>query len=389
MTAQRDAQVLFDRGPLGTGTLFAEPSEVIRVREPTALEAGFAAMERARASGRWLAGYASYELGYPLTDRLAPLLPPGGSEPLMEFGVFDAPRAPDPGDMPTDNEIAEAGFSDFEPRWDFARYREAFDAVHALICAGDIYQANLTFPLVARARGTARALYHALAAHQPVAHGALVDLGGPVLLSRSPELFFEVDAEGTIETRPMKGTAPREAEPGPDAARRAALAADPKNRAENLMIVDLLRNDLSRVSTIGSVRVPELFAVESFATVHQMTSRVVAQLCPGWDLRGLFAALFPCGSVTGAPKIRAMEIIRSLEPAPRGAYCGAVGWIAPDGRMAFNVAIRTLVLAGDGMVRLNVGGGIVYDSTAHSEYEEALWKTRFATSMTPRAMVSN
>jgi para-aminobenzoate synthetase component 1 len=176
----------------------------------------------------------------------------------------------------------------------------------------------------------------------------------------------------------MKGTAPRDPDPTRDESLRAGLAADAKNRAENLMIVDLLRNDLSRICAVGSVRVPELFAVESFATLHQMSSRVIGHLLPGTRLSEILAALFPCGSVTGAPKLRAMEVIRELEPAPREAYCGAIGWAGPDGRASFSVAIRTVALHPGGEAVLNVGGGVVADSTAAAEYEEALWKALFA-----------
>jgi para-aminobenzoate synthetase component 1 len=176
----------------------------------------------------------------------------------------------------------------------------------------------------------------------------------------------------------MKGTAPRSADPAEDAALAAGLARDEKNRAENLMIVDLLRNDVSRIAEIGSVAVPELFGIETYATVHQMVSRITGRVLPGARLGGILSALFPCGSVTGAPKVRAMQIIRELEPWPRGAYCGAIGWMAPDGRAAFNVAIRTLALHPDGRAVLSVGGGVVADSAASSEYEEALWKARFA-----------
>ena len=378
MSANTVNCVRFDRGPLADGTVFAAPAEIIRAENPEDVAPAFAAMEKARAAGRWLAGYASYELGYLMTERLRPLLPESRPEPLLLFGVFDGPRVPEA--LAADG---DCGLSDFAPAWDFGRYRTAFDRVKALLAAGDIYQANLTFALIARAWGRPEALYAALAARQPVPYGAFVDLGGPVLLSRSPELFFRVDQDRRIETHPMKGTLPRAGEAEEDARRRAWLAADPKNRAENLMIVDLLRNDLSRVSEVGSVKVPELFKVESFATVHQMTSRIEARLLSQVALSDLFAALFPCGSVTGAPKIRAMEILHELEAGPRGAYCGAIGWMAPSGAMEFNVTIRTLVLPGDGTARLNVGGGVVYDSTAQSEYEEALWKTRFATSLMP------
>ncbi len=374
MSDAAGGRVLFDHGPLPGGTLFAQPEAIIRADTPEEVAPAFAAMERARAEGRWLAGYASYELGYLLTERLVPLLPEARPEPLMLFGVFDAPHKPDPMPIPGD----DVGFSDFRPAWKAAQYRAPFERVTELLAAGDIYQANLTFPLVAEARGTPEALYAALIARQSVPYGAFVDLGGPVLLSRSPELFFRVDATGKIETHPMKGTQPRSPDPVVDAERKAWLAADPKNRAENLMIVDLLRNDLSRVAEVGSVKVPKLYDVESYATVHQMVSEVEGRLRPGIGLAEIFAALFPCGSITGAPKVRAMEIIRELEIAPREIYCGTIGWAAPDGRASFNVAIRTLLLEEDGTARLDVGGGIVWDSTPEAEYEEALWKTRFA-----------
>ncbi len=260
-------------------------------------------------------------------------------------------------------------------------YQDAFDIVKAYIAAGDIYQTNLTMPMTAQYSGTALGLYGALALSQPVPHGALHSLGSLPVLSRSPELFFEIRG-GQIETRPMKGTQSRGETIETDNEARLWLASDPKNRAENLMIVDLLRNDISRVARLGTVKVPELFKVETFNTVHQMVSTVRAELRSGVTISEIFEALFPCGSITGAPKIRAMQIIREREPDPRGAYCGAIGWIAPNGDMRFNVAIRTLTLTGPDQLRLNVGGGVVHDSTAKSEYQEALWKARF-TNLSP------
>ena len=301
----------------------------------------------------------------------------GGGLFLMLFGVFAA--GADGTAMLARAGREPGGLSVPVPGWSAQTYGAAFDQVAAYIAAGDCYQVNLTMAMTAQASGTALGLFGALRRRQPVRHGAFVDLGvGPVILSRSPELFFRLGADGTIETRPMKGTAPRDRDPARDAALKAALRASLKDRAENLMIVDLLRNDLSRLCAPGSVRVPELYRVETYETLHQMVSRVVGRLRPGVELAALFAALFPCGSITGAPKIRAMEIIRDLEPAPRGVYCGAIGWIAPDGAAEFNVAIRTLSLFDGGRVELNVGGGVVHDSTAVAEYEEALWKARFA-----------
>jgi para-aminobenzoate synthetase component I len=226
-------------------------------------------------------------------------------------------------------------------------------------------------------QGTPLGLYGAFRRTGPVGHGAYVNLGiGPVVVSRSPELFFRVDACGRITTRPMKGTAPRDQDPVRDAAIAAALNASEKDRAENLMIVDLLRNDISRLSRVGSVKVPALFAMEKYSTVHQMTSTVEGQLVEASSMASVIPALFPCGSVTGAPKIRAMQIIRAVEPFARGVYCGAIGWMSPDGQADFSVAIRTLSVKGSDIV-MNVGGGVVHGSTAVGEWEEALWKARF------------
>lgn len=368
-----EPQIYLDDGPTGAGVVFRAPRRLIVAQTPEEVPAALGALARARAEGRWVAGYASYELGYVLMDGLGALLPEARDTPLMLFGVFDHAE-------PTrmHGEGASA-LSPPKPVWDSEDYRAAFERLRVYIGAGDTYQVNLTFPMQARARGNPEALFSALAMRQPVAHGALVDLGvGPVVLSRSPELFFRTTASGAIETLPMKGTVARGLNDAEDAARRDWLRRDPKNRAENLMIVDLLRNDIARISEVGSVRVPELFSVQSFATVHQMVSRVTAQLLPDTGLAEVLRALFPCGSITGAPKHRAMQIIRELEDTPRGIYCGAIGWMAPDGASSFNVAIRTLSLFEGGRVRLNVGGGVVWDSTAPSEYEEALLKARYA-----------
>lgn len=350
---------------------------MIVAETPEAVPEALAALDQARAEGLWVAGYATYELGYVLEPKLRPLLPGNRRLPLLQFGVYDWPSiAP----MLTPE---AATLDEFRPAWDAARYAQAFQTVHDYICAGDIYQANLTFPITMAATGTPAAIYQALSAVQPVRYGAMIEQEGlPAILSRSPELFFHTDTRGRIETRPMKGTMPRSDDAAEDARHRFFLQTDEKNRAENLMIVDLLRNDLSRISAPGSVAVPELFSIESYETVHQMTSLVTGQMMAETGLGDILRALFPCGSITGAPKVRAMEILRELEPDPRDIYCGSIGWAAPDGRAEFNVAIRTLLVEDD-RATLNVGGGLVYDSTAEAEYEEALWKARFARQLTP------
>ena len=344
--------------------------------------------EAARRAGAWVAGYLAYEAGYAFEPRLRPCLKPdAGAEPLVLLAICDAPE---PAAAIQAQATAAADAVRLDPPVPLvsrADYDAAMARLLAYIAAGDCYQVNLTFPMGSRlAAGSALGLYGALRARQDVGFGAFVDLGvGPVIISRSPELFFDL-RDGVIESRPMKGTAPRSPDPAEDARLAAALSESDKVLAENLMIVDLLRNDIGRISQIGSVSVPELFAVESFATVHQMSSRIRGRLQAGTGLTALMAALFPCGSVTGAPKIRAMQIIAELEPQSRGVYCGAVGWAAPygaaNGDQCWSVAIRTLRLYPDGGVLANVGGGVVQDSTAEGEWEEALWKARYMQGLT-------
>ena len=375
--------ILLEQGPGGLPALFAQPQSLIVAWQSEEVDAAFAAMAAAQKAGFWLAGYASYELGYALEPRLRHLMPPQPQTqkrvPLLAFEVHHAPTCATDFLASIDADTTPVHFANPAPDWNAAQYATAFERLQHYIAQGDCYQANLTFSMRAHTTATPQSLYAALRRVQPVPFGAWLAMGvGPVVLSRSPELFFRLDSSGKIEARPMKGTMPRHPDPAQDAALAASLKNSAKNRAENIMIVDLLRNDMGRLCEIGSVQVPELFNVQSYATVHQMISRVLGQSRPGLSLSDLFRALFPCGSVTGAPKIRAMEIIRELEPAPRGVYCGSIGWIAPDGSAELNVAIRTLSLFDNGEVLMNVGGGVVYDSTAAAEYEEALWKARFA-----------
>ena len=320
----------------------------------------------------------SYEAGHLFEEKLAPFAEENRPTPLMSFGIFEKPVDDHPLARPRQRTENEPFLSEPKAHWDFETYRSRFERLHRHLREGDCYQANLTMPIRARWSGDPLAAFWSLIERQPVRYGAFVSLDGPLLLSRSPELFFDIDGDGWIETHPMKGTAPRGANAAEDADIIAAMQADPKSQAENRMIVDLLRNDISRISEVGTLHVPKLFAVETYPTVHQMVSHVRAKLLPDISIRDIFAALFPCGSITGAPKMSAMKILHDLEDGPRDAYCGAIGMIAPDGTMRFNVAIRTISIFEDGNAVFNVGGGIVFDSTAEAEYDECLLKARFA-----------
>ncbi|HXY59632.1 MAG TPA: aminodeoxychorismate synthase component I [Methylocystis sp.] len=374
--------MLFEDGREGgRALLFEEPREIIVARLPGDVPAAFERMEAAARRGLHLAGYASYELGYALEPKFAKQPSPQPPTPLLLFGAFDAPRS-------YDQQSGDAAFDPIAltPAWNAAQYAERFQQCRDYIFAGDVYQINLTFPLYGRFSGDPLGYYAALRRRQPVAYGGVVALGDETVVSLSPEVFFEVKGlcaggERLIRARPMKGTARRGFMPTEDMARAKYLVEDEKSRAENLMIVDLLRNDLSRLAEIGSVKVTDLFTIHTYPTLHQMTSGIEARLREGVGFAQLFAGLFPCGSVTGAPKIRAMEIIRDLECAARGVYCGAVGLISPHGEMRFNVAIRTLTIFPDGSLTCNVGSAVVADSKAREEYEECLIKASFLTGL--------
>jgi para-aminobenzoate synthetase component 1 len=360
--------------------VFDRPADIIVAHGPQDFEAAFQVAQAAHDAGKWLAGYVSYEAGYLLEPKLVPLLPGGRRAPLVCLGVFDTPvdEPVVPAATPTNGPIFDA-----RATWSPVDYERRFARLHRHIREGDCYQANLTFPIHAQWSGDPLAAFDALTERQPVKYGALIMLSDPIVLSRSPELFFEIDAHGMIETHPMKGTARRGTTPAEDKRLKEFLRNDEKNQAENRMIVDLLRNDISLISEVGTLEVPALFRIESYPTVHQMVSDVRAKLLPGLTIRRIFAALFPCGSITGAPKIRAMEILHGLEGTPRDVYCGATGWIAPGGTMRFSVAIRTISLFSSGEAVYNVGGGVVFDSTAEEEYQECLLKARFATGTKP------
>ncbi|MCC4252112.1 MAG: aminodeoxychorismate synthase component I [Pseudomonadota bacterium] len=376
---------LFDdarqRGP-APARLYRDPVAMIAAYRMDEVQPALDRVGEAREAGLHAAGFISYEAGLALEDRLAPIAArrDGEGAPLLWFGLFEGvrriPSTSVPGLLP---DPAQARVGALRPLIDQPDHRAAFDAVQAYIRAGDIYQVNLTFPCDIPVDGDPMALYAAIRPRAAAGYGGVIRTGDRTILSFSPELFFS-QVRGQLTARPMKGTATRDADPQADAAQARWLEEDEKQRAENLMIVDLLRNDLSRVSRPGSVIVPDLFRVETYPTVHQLVSTVRARVLPGLLPVDVLRILFPCGSITGAPKLRAMEIIDAVEPHSRGVYTGAMGWIDPEGDAAFNVAIRTLcVEEGSNVGRLGLGSGIVADSQGYSEWAECLAKGRFLT----------
>jgi para-aminobenzoate synthetase / 4-amino-4-deoxychorismate lyase len=355
--------------------LYSEPVECLSAQSADEFAPLLDALRAAGRRGLHVAGFLGYEAG----SALLPQLSESSGEPLAWFGLFEryqefesgvlAAKLPDP---------AGAWLSPLRPEISRADYGKAFAAVQEYIAAGDIYQANLNFPLAADYAGDPLALYAALRPRAAAGYGGVIWTGERHYLSFSPELFFALK-DARVTTKPMKGTAPRRADAVADATEVETLRTDPKQRAENLMIVDLLRNDLSRVCEAGSVAVPELFHVESYPTVHQMTSTVTGTLPDGSDAVDVIQALFPCGSITGAPKIRAMQIIGEVETGARGIYCGSIGRIDANGDAAFNVAIRTFTLCEQTKrVSLGLGSGIVADSDEAAEWAECLAKGDFA-----------
>lgn len=350
-----------------------------------------AAIEAARCAGDWVAVAADYALGTAFEpsapSRADPAAPPlrawvfARSERLDAAGLerFLAGRC-----AALSEAGRVAGVAEVRPGLSPTAHAEAVQRIRQWIADGDCYQINYTFPLDFRYFGAPLALYRALRARQPVRYGAFLSLPGATFVSLSPELFFERRG-ALVRTRPMKGTAPRGATPAADARQRESLLNSAKERAENVMIVDLLRNDLGRLAPPGKVGVETLCEAEAYPTLWQMVSSVVAEL-PDAPLSELFRVLFPCGSITGAPKIRAMQRIAELEDWSRGIYTGALGWVSPTGDCRFNVAIRTFAVdtcGAEGQARLGVGSGIVIDADPAREYDECLLKASFLTGFDP------
>lgn len=359
--------------------LYTAPVEIIAAYAMEDVLPALAQLAQAQTRGLHAAGYLAYEAGFALEPRLARLSAAWDrTMPLLWFGLFDQWDSIASQDIPALlPPPATARIKPPAPLVTQTDYAQAFDMIRALIEDGDIYQANLTFRSALTLSGDPRALYAAIRPRAAAGYGGLVHTGDDWLLSFSPELFFTLK-DGKLAARPMKGTAIRGADAAADEAAIRTLRDDPKQRAENLMIVDLLRNDLSRVAVAGSVKVPELFRIETYPTVHQMISAVEATIRPGLSAVDVLRAIFPCGSITGAPKLRAMEVIHQVESGPRGAYTGSIGRIDADGNAAFNVAIRTIcVKEGRGQGHIGLGSGIVADSVMAAEWIECQDKGRF------------
>jgi len=373
--------ILFDDAREGgaPARLYREPVEIVVAEQ---LDEVIPALERIRSgltSGRHAAGYLAYEAGHALDPKLKACFRPAYG-PLLYFGLFEGFASPAISALLPSPESAFIGLP--SPRISQGHYESAVSTVHDHLFAGDFYQANLTFGCDVAVAGAPLALYSRLRQSARAGWGGVILHDDRAIISLSPEQFFTLN-RGVIEARPMKGTAPRRSTDAADRAEAAELAADEKQRAENLMIVDLMRNDLARISVPGSVEVPDLFTVETYPTVHQMVSRITALMRPECDAIDIIRTIFPCGSVTGAPKVAAIETLGKLEPEPRGAYTGSMGWIEPHrnghaGDAAFNVMIRTLEWhRASAKARLGLGSGLVVDSKPSNEWAECLLKGDF------------
>ncbi|MBB3084513.1 aminodeoxychorismate synthase component I [Geodermatophilus sabuli] len=367
----------FDDLRAGTAVRCPPPRRVLVAERPEEVLDVLTEVERATDAGQWAFGYLAYEAAAGLDPQLAVHGSTPMGMPLVWFGLCDEPVPVPTLEAAVPAGARPAGTARWRPTWTPAGHARGVRQVQERIAAGDTFQCNLTVRVSGHVVGDPFLLYQDLALSQRGAHNAYLDLGRFAVASASPELFFERRGDHVL-LRPMKGTARRGRHRDED--RRAAeqLRSSAKERAENVMIVDLMRSDIGRVAEIGSVDVPALFTVEHYETVLQLTSDVTARLRPGTGLVELFGALFPCGSVTGAPKSSSMEIIRSVEPEPRGVYCGAIGLVGPPDapvRARFTVAIRTAVVdSTTGEAVYGTGGGITWSSEAAAEHDEVLAK---------------
>jgi len=350
---------------------FSQPVSVIRCHVPAELSLAFSEIEAALARGYYVAGFVSYEAGYAFEERL--IEQKRYKFPLLMMGVYRQPLT----QRMLRRISRDFSVQDFSLNVSYGTYASHIDTIRSHIARGNVYQITYCIKHHFNFCGDPLALYAGLLRKQPVPYPAYISTDEFQILSLSPERFLKKES-GFVTTEPMKGTWPRGRTIVTDLANRMRLWSDAKNRAENLMICDLLRNDLGRVGR--SIRAPKLFTVAGYRTLFQMTSTVTALVEPEIPIYDLFAALFPSGSVTGCPKIRAMGIIRELENEERKIYTGAIGFIAPNRDMYFNIPIRTILIEGE-KAEMGVGGGIVWDSTARGEWDEGMLKSTFLTKM--------
>jgi len=364
----------------------SEPVDIVTAWDAVDLPRAFKSIETGLAKGSYAAGYFAYELGYALHERLRGLGKPTHT-PLLEVGLFRSCQAYGETDVEDllDRLGADSGqFRDPTLNLRRSEYLEAIERIKDALGSGESYQVNFTLKVRLHHQGHPGATYRRLRRQQPVEFGAFLHLPELTVLSRSPELFVRRTGS-VLHARPMKGTSARAHEPSIDAANAAFLRSDEKSRAENIMIVDLLRNDFARLCRPGTIAVPELLTVETYATLHQMTSTIRGEVTEAHAIPDLFDALFPSGSVTGAPKLRTMQLLAELERDARGVYTGAIGMFTPTGDFCLSVPIRTVVLASDGAAELGIGSGVVYDSDPVAEYEECILKARFLTDLIGRS----
>ncbi len=362
-------KTVIDFRDLGERYIFTQPIKELKTRDLAEVVDLLAQVESYQEQGYYVVGYVSYEAAPAFEEKLAVHKAPLLGEYLLYFTVHDSvetspiPLTYDEVDLPSNwQEVTSA-----------EDYEKAIAQIHHHLRQGDTYQVNYTVQLKQDLNANPFAIYNRMVVEQEAGYNAYVEHDDMAVISMSPELFFEQN-DRELTTRPMKGTTQRGVTDQEDLAQASWLEQDPKNRSENMMIVDLLRNDMNRISEVGSEHVERLCQVEQYSTVWQMTSTIKSQLREDVDLVAIFRSLFPCGSITGAPKIATMEIIKKLEPQPRGVYCGTIGILLPNGRRIFNVAIRTIQLH-QGKAIYGVGGGITWDSTWESEYREVHQKS--------------
>ena len=384
-------QCCFEDRLAGEAKVLSGLRQRITARSAAELPAAFAAIQTAQGAGHWIALMLDYELGEWFEPALQPTAraaqaelptPTGAAQTHLKPRsrltalVFDSVTVEKPWvSSGSASAVAKACITSVTASLSQTDYFDRIQKIKEWIAQGEVYQINSTFALNVSTQGSAQALYRQLANQHPSAHAAFIEDDEQTVLSFSPELFLQRRGT-TLITRPMKGTAPRSNDPLEDQRLGQHLQASAKDRAENLMIVDLLRNDLGRIALPGSVVAAPLFSLEAYPSVWTMTSTIQATIAPETSLEQILRALFPCGSITGAPKIAAMKRIQQTEAQPRGLYCGSLGWLAPNGDFSLNVAIRTLLLKQDGSGLYHIGGGIVHDSVAQLEWDECHWKAR-------------